>query len=109
MKKSKYCTGLFDHSMDQMKTVKITKHHIFKVCGKCNFTEVLPRSTSVILFMNGNLLQTKKWGADDNRRELLQPLRSDGAINDEFTAAYGYNPFDDRTKDATPWEQGGNA
>lgn len=107
--KTKKCEGLFAHSIQNMKTVEMTKDHIFKVCSKCGYTEVLPHSHKVIYYIDSALSQNKKWAADDNRKELLQPMNKDGSVNDDFTKVYGYNPFDDRTKGTTPKIQGGTA
>jgi predicted nucleic-acid-binding Zn-ribbon protein len=106
---SKKCTGLFAHSLEKMKTAQVTKDYIFKICEKCGFTEVLPHSHKVVYYADSSLAQKKKWAADDNRRELLQPMNKDGSVNDDFTKVYGYNPFDDRTKAFTPKVQGGSA
>ena len=107
--KMKLCTGLFAHSMNKLKTVKTTAEFIHKLCITCGYVEKLPRSRMPVIFYSNSLLQTKRWAHDDNRKELLQPLTRDGDVNEEFTQAYGYNPFDDRTKDQTPRVQGGNA
>src|SRR6266568_885020 len=96
------CKGLFDHSIGKLETVKITRTEIHKKCRRCKFSEVLPRSDRAIYFFNTSVQQTKKWAADDNSKELLQPMTKDGAVNDDFTEAYGYNPFDERTKALTP-------
>lgn len=107
--KTRQCAGLFDHSMDKLKTVETTKEYFLKRCVKCGFEEKYARSRKTVPFVSGNLIQKKKWGADDNRKELLQPMNDDGEVNDEFTEAYGFNPFDDRTKSVTPKVQGGLA
>lgn len=108
-KKKKYCTELFAHSMDKLETVSIDSKSIVKKCPHCDYKETLKRSNSRVLYVNNIAIQKKKWGADDNRKETLQPMNNDGSVNDEFTEAYGYNPFDDRTKLATPEIQGGLA
>ena len=106
---SKQCSGIFDHSMEKMETLEMTTEFIVKRCPVCGFTEKLARSSNRVMFLNGSLLATKKWAADDNAKETLQPLGKDGSVNDDFTEAYGYNPFDNRTKEVTPKVQGGNA
>lgn len=106
---TKQCSGLWDHTLDKMETVKVTKDSLTKRCPKCGYSEVLKRSRRSTYFVNNLALQQKKWAADDNTKELLQPMNSDGSVNDEFTEAYGYNPFDERTKIATPRLQGGLA
>lgn len=103
------CKGLFAHSIGKLETVELTREVIVKRCKKCQFTETLPRSQQAIYFFYDRVQQTKKWAADDNAKELLQPLNQDGSVNDEFTEAYGYNPFDERTKAMTPRVQGGLA
>lgn len=103
------CTGLFDHSIGKLRTVSMTRDEIIKTCDKCKHVEVLPRSNRNIYFVNDRTQQRKKWAVDDNKKELLQPMNQDGSTNDEFTEAYGYNPFDERTKAATPHLQGGLA
>ena len=107
--KTKNCTSLFAHSMENMEMVNITKHLIVKRCPKCGFTETLPRSGRGIYFVNQQVLQKKKWAAEDNKKELLQPLSADGSVNNEFTEAFGFNPMDPRTKLYTPRVQGGLA
>ena len=107
MRKKKFCSGLFAHSLDKLKTEFIDKYFIFKKCPKCNFTEALRRSNKSVLFPNNLLQQKKKWAADDNKKELLQPRLPDGSANPDFTEAFGYNPFDERTKINTPTFQGG--
>lgn len=106
---SELCTGLFDHSMDKLETIETSTDSIQKKCAKCGYTEELPRSQRNIIFFNGNLKQTKSFAVDDSRKELLQPLTGDGEVNEDFTAAFGYNPFDERTKKTTPRIQGGLA
>ena len=103
------CTGLFDHTMQNMETIKITKEAIIKKCPKCEYTETLPRSNRNVLFPNAIAMQKIQWDGDDSRRDMLQPKNVDGSVNEEFTEAYGYNPFDERTKSATPNIQGGLA
>lgn len=89
----KQCTGIFDHSLDKMKTVHIDKDGIVKECSKCGYWERLPRSQQSLYF-HGNLIQQKKkWDADDNRKELLQPWLREGGVNPEYTEAYGTNPL----------------
>lgn len=105
----KNCKGLFDHSLENLKTLEITKHTITKRCQTCGYSEVLRRSKKNVYFVNNLVFQKKKWAADDNRKELLQPGNIDGSPNEEFTNAYGFNPFDERTKTATPRVQGGLA
>lgn len=106
---TQYCTELFAHSLDNLETVAIDSRTITKQCRKCKYQEILPRSNRNVLFVNTLVQQKKKWASDDNRKELIQPMNLDGSINDEFTEAYGYNPFDERTKIATPSVQGGKA
>lgn len=101
------CKGLFDHSLEKLQTVKTTKDYIYKRCRSCGYKEVLPRSGKAVYFTNNLVVQKKKWAAEENKMELLQPLNNDGSINTEFTDAYGFNPFDERTKVATPEIQGG--
>lgn len=105
----KHCTKLFAHSLENLETISIDSDTIEKKCPKCGFKEVLPKSGRNVLFVNTLVQQTKKWAADDNRKELLQPQNVDGSVNDEFTEAYGYNPLDERTKITTPHLQGGLA
>lgn len=105
----KHCTELFAHSLQNLETIRIDSQSIEKKCLKCGFKEVVPRSNRNVLFPNNLVMQKKKWAADDNRKELLQPMSADGSVNDEFTEAYGYNPFDNRTKQTTPQIQGGTA
>lgn len=105
----KECTDLFAHSLDNLKTVSISGNFIHKECPICGYREALTRSKRNVLFVNNLLKQTKKWGADDNRKELIQPLDNKGNVNEEFTEAYGFNPFDERTKEVTPVIQGGMA
>lgn len=104
---SKQCEGLWDHTIDKLVTVFSTAHEIHKECPKCGYRETLPRSDSKVYFVNNLVVQKKKWSSDDNRKELLQPMNSDGSVNDDFTEAYGYNPFDKRTESATPDVQKG--
>ena len=101
------CTGLFDHSIGKLSTTLVTKEAIHKTCTKCGYVEVFPRSRSEVIYPSNLLMQKKKWAADDNRKELLQPLQNDGSVNNDFTEAYGYNPFDDRTKQFVPKSQKG--
>lgn len=103
------CTELFAHSLERMKTVETNIEYIKKMCPKCSYEEVLPHSQRNVLFFNNHVMQTKKWAADDNKKELLQPGNSDGSVNEEFTQAYGFNPFDPTTKATTPKIQGGLA
>lgn len=103
------CKKLFSHTIAKLETVKLTKQAIIKRCNKCGYTETLPRSQKNIYFVNDRVQQTKKWAADDNSKQLLQPMNQDGSVNDDFTEAYGYNPFDERTKSTTPRVQGGMA
>ncbi len=103
------CKGLFVHSIGKLETQEITRTHIVKHCQTCGYKETLPRSERNIYFFNDRTQQRKKWAADDNKKELLQPMNHDGSVNDDFTEAYGYNPFDERTKATTPRLQGGNA
>lgn len=107
----KNCTGVFDHSLESesMSTVDVDKFTLKRKCNRCGFSEILPRSSRQVLFVNQGLLATKKWAADDNAKELLQPLNSDGSTNEDFTMAYGFNPMDDQTKVRTPKLQGGIA
>lgn len=101
------CKGLFAHSIGKLKTVTITRTEIHKCCKKCGYKETLPRSQRIFYFLNNDVTQTKRWAADDNTKELLQPMNMDGSVNDDFTEAYGYNPFDERTKDNVPRVQRG--
>lgn len=101
------CKGLFSHSIEKLETVELTRTKILKRCTKCGYQEALPRSQRNIYFVSDKVNQTKKWAADDNKKELLQPINEDGSTNDDFTEAYGYNPFDERTKATTPRVQGG--
>ena len=103
------CRGLFAHSIGKLEQVELTRTAIKKRCRKCGYKETFPRSQRNIYFFNDRTQQRKKWAADDNAKELLQPLNPDGSTNDDFTEAYGYNPFDDRTKTNTPKIQGGLA
>ena len=103
------CKGLFVHSIGNLETIEITKTSIKKHCKKCGYIEVLPRSQRNVYFVNDRVQQTKKWAADDNAKELLQPMNQDGSINEDFTEAYGYNPYDERTKEYVPKVQGGLA
>lgn len=101
------CNDVFAHSLENLDTISITSKVIVKKCPKCGFREVLPRSNRNVLFVNSLVQQKKKWAADDNRKELLQPMTTDGSVNDDFTEAYGYNPFDERTSLAVPGIQKG--
>lgn len=101
------CTGLFDHSIGKLSIVEVTKKEIKKVCTKCGYLETFQRSNNEVIYPSNLLMQKKKWAADDNRKELLQPLKSTGEVNEDFTEAYGYNPFDNRTKDFLPKVQKG--
>lgn len=103
------CKGLFVHSIGNLETVEINRTEIKKRCNKCGYSETLPRSQRNIYFFNDKTQQRKKWAADETKKELLQPMKTDGSVNDEFTEAFGYNPFDDRTKANTPRIQGGQA
>jgi len=103
------CTGLWAHTLSSMETVYIDSKVIHKKCAKCGYLMVLPRSNRNVLFVNTLVQQKKKLAADDTKKELLQPMNKDGSINDEFTEAFGYNPYDDRTKEVTPSFQGGLA
>lgn len=103
------CSDIFAHSLENLETVSIDSKAIVKKCPKCGFSEVLPKSSRNVLFVNTLVQQKKKWAADDNSKELLQPMNLDGSVNDEFTEAYGFNPFDERTKLTTPQVQGGKA
>lgn len=103
------CKGLFAHSIGNLETTEISRTEIKKKCKKCGYQETLPRSQRALYFFNDQTQQRKKWAADDNKKELLQPINPDGSTNDEFTEAYGYNPMDERTKVATPKIQGGLA
>lgn len=105
----KYCDDLFAHSLDKMVTVGTDKNVLTKQCPICGYSESLKRSHSQTLFVNNTVLQVKKWGHDENVKELLQPMNKDGSTNEDFTNAYGFNPFDSRTKIATPKIQGGLA
>lgn len=104
-----YCTQLFAHSIDKLETVEKTKDAIFKRCTVCGYTEALKHSNKTVIYINDLVHQKKKWAAEDNAKEILQPTLPDGSANPEFTEAYGYNPFDERTKSATPAFQGGSA
>lgn len=106
---TKFCKDVFAHTIDKMVTIGVEKNWIIKECRICGFTERLKRSHTRTNFINNNVLQTKKWAADDNKKELLQPLTPKGEVNDEFTEAYGFNPHDPRTKATTPRVQGGLA
>lgn len=106
---TKYCEDLFAHTLDKMVTIKSDSKFITKKCNVCGFTEQLKRSHGLTLFLNNQVLQNKKWAHDDNKKEALQPLTEKGDVNDDFTEAFGYNPFDDRTKITTPRIQGGLA
>ncbi len=103
------CTGIYAHSLANLETIAIDSKSITKKCPKCGFEEVLPRSNRNVLFVNNLVMQKKKWAADDNRKELIQPMLETGEVNEEFTEAFGFNPFDERTKLATPKVQGGEA
>lgn len=103
------CKELFAHSMDKLKTIEKTNEHIIKKCPKCKYQEVLKHSNSRVIYMSNLTHQKKKWAAEDNAKELLQPTNPDGSANAEFTEAFGYNPFDSRTKETTPKFQGGKA
>lgn len=103
----KQCEGIYAHSIDSLITVALSTDSIIKKCEKCGFEETLPRSSNRTYFINNLAVQKKKWAADDNRKETLQPMKADGSVNDEFTEAYGYNPFDERTKAAVPNVQKG--
>lgn len=103
------CTGLFAHSLDKLETVDINKEAIAKRCKKCGYQEILKHSNRQVIYMNTLVHQKKKWASEDNAKELLQPLNHDGSVNDDFTEAFGYNPFDDKTKELTPRLQGGLA
>lgn len=103
------CTDLFAHSMDNLVTDRIDNGIIIKRCTKCGLIKKLRHSNRQVYFLNNLVTQKKKWAADDNSRELLQPLDHTGNVNDEFTEAYGFNPFDERTKESTPEIQGGLA
>jgi len=103
------CSALFAHSLEKLETIAIDQSTIVKRCKTCGYTEELPHSQRVVLFVNNLLVQTKKFAADDNRKELLQPTDAKGNINEDFTEAYGFNPFDERTKAFTPKLQGGMA
>lgn len=105
----KQCTGLFDHSIGKMKTIGVTKKVIHKMCTTCGYKEDFPHSNSGSLFVNNLLVQKKRWAIDDDTKAMLQPLNQDGSINDDFTSAYGYNPYDERTKKTTPKFMGGEA
>ena len=105
----KPCSGLFDHSLENLETTAITRNYLTKSCKKCGYKENLKRSEKGLYFLNQLVLQKKKWASEENRMELLQPMKSDGSVNEDFTDAYGYNPFDERTKEATPKIQGGLA
>lgn len=93
--------------MDRLETISITKEAIHKRCPKCGYHESLPKSRATVRYVNPELKQTKQFAWDDNRKELLQPTMADGSVNDEFTEAYGYNPFDPITESETPKWQGG--
>lgn len=86
----------------------MTRDAIIKRCPKCHYTERLAHSSKNTYFVNNTLLQRKHWAGDDNRKQLLQPLDARGNANEDFTEAFGYNPYDERTKDQTPAIQGGN-
>jgi len=106
---NKKCTQLFAHSIDKLETIEVTGRAITKKCRKCGYSETLQRSKHSVLFVNNLVMQKKKWASDDTRKELLQPMNNDGNLNDDFTEAYGFNPYDDRTKSTTPTIQGGMA
>lgn len=103
------CKDLFSHSLSDrnMETIEVNKDVIKRRCSVCGYEEVLSYSNRQTLFVNDSLMSTKKWAADDNKKELLQPLKANGDVNEEFTQAYGYNPFDERTALATPAVQRG--
>ena len=103
------CDKLFAHSLTDpnMKTVEKDGGIIVRECKACGLIKRLPHSQRLTYFVNNNLIQTKKWAADDNRRELIQPIKPDGSINHDFTEVYGYNPLDPATKLALPDLQGG--
>lgn len=94
MAKVKKCTGLFAHTLEKMTTVDVTHDAIHKRCEVCGYTEALPRSRTNTYFVNNHVLAHKKLAADSTVKELLQPLDNKGNVNDDFTLAYGYNPFD---------------
>lgn len=108
-KKNNQCKQLFAHSLDNLETIATDSRSITKKCPHCSYEEVLPRSNRSVYFVNNLVMQKKKWASDDNRKELLQPMNNDGSINDDFTEAYGYNPYDKRTELSTPTIQGGKA
>lgn len=105
----KQCTKLFAHSLDKLETLEINDDFILKKCPRCKYVERLPHSKMNVLYPNNLVMQKKRWAHDDNAKEVLQPLGKDGSVNEEFTEAYGYNPFDERTKATTPRLQGGTA
>lgn len=105
----KRCTGLFAHSLDSdtMQTQHDDVHGIHRECTKCGYVEILPRSQDDVYFVNNFVKQHKQFESSQNKKELLQPMNPDGTVNDDFTTAYGYNPFDDRTKQFVPDYQKG--
>lgn len=91
-----------DHTFTKLRTIKTTGKMFVKVCEKCDAQIIFARNSKSYYFINSTVQQKKKWAVDDTRKELLQPLTPDGNVNEEFTEAYGFNPFDERTETNTP-------
>lgn len=100
------CGGLFAHSLeDENMSVEMASNGMMiSKCRKCGYSEKLPYSRSRIFYTNNLVQQQKKYAADETRKETLQPTLPDGTINDEFTEAYGYNPFDASVPNTSPFK-----
>jgi len=100
------CTTLFAHSLESetMETIFNKRGVMVHKCSLCGYEEELPFSRGRVFYTNNLVQQHKQYAADETRKETLQPTRPDGSINDEFTEAYGYNPFDPSVPNSTPYK-----
>lgn len=98
------CTDLYSHSFSDpnMEVVEVADGQMVSHCRKCGYYEELPYSKRGINYLNDLVVQDKRHAADDSLKEMLQPTLPDGSVNDEFTEAYGYNPFDKKADSRSP-------
>lgn len=90
-----------------MEQVSLDKNRIVRRCKVCGYEEAIRHAHQRIAFVSPALMQKKKWAADDNTRELIQPMNGDGTPNDDFSEAYQFNPADPQLAMLTPKVHGG--
>lgn len=85
-----------------MQVTQLSNGQLVQRCQVCGFVEALPYSNRRVHYVNNLVMQHKKAAADDTLKETLQPVFPDGSLNEEFTEAYGYNPFDPKSSKRSP-------